>query len=1132
MNLLRERGLASSRPGGTRGRRACRPRGEGLEARELLATVSVNAGQVVRAVDTNLLGVNLVNWDSNLNTGQTTQMVQAAGLTEFRFPGGSASDDFHFNSPPSYNGQGTDTSMASFIASVNGQAIITLDYGSGSPQEAAALLAYFNGSTSNTTMIGNGQEWNDTANAWQAVNWQAAGYWAGLRAAAPLAHDDGLNFLRMNHPAPFGFHYWEVGNEEYGSWEVDHHSVQHDPTTYVTFAKQFQNYAASIAPGISIGIDAGDPTAFNNWVGNVLTQSVSQGLSVGFISDHNYTQAPGGESDSTLLLHTVSDPSSSDDWATRASGYESLLAKDLGASAARNVELMATEFNSVYSNPGKQTTSLVNGLFVADALGSLLETPYDGADVWDLRNYYDNSNNNSSSLYGWRQAGDYGIIGSPNGSAPASGTYVPYPTYFAEQLASKIIQGGGQVVQATSSDPALSTYAVLEPNGHLDLLVINKSPSGALSGQFQLSGFVPSGQAGVWQYGEAQDTAQGQTTNGASSLANSSQSLTTSGSNFSDSFPAYSMTVLDLTPATGPTIVTPAGATPNPVNGTTTDLTVQATDPAGASGLAYTWATTGTPPAPVTFSINGTNAASSTIATFTQVGTYSFQVTVRDPGGLTATSSTTVVVNSLGVIPTVGDAGFEAIPVGNGYAYDPTGSAWAFSGTPGNGSGVSGNGSAFTSGNPPAPQGSQVAFLQGQATITQSVSGWAAGTYTLSFDAARRGNFGSSMENFEVLVDGSVVGSFTPSGTSYQPYTTSTFTVPAGSNSIEFLGLDSGGGDNTTFLDAVSVATSTPPAVPAVGDAGFETIPVGNGYAYNAPGSAWTFSHLPSGYGSGVAGNNSAFTSGNPPAPQGTQVAFLQGNGTITQLVAGWAAGTYTLSFDTAQRGNYITSTENFEILVDGSIVGTFTPSGTSYEGYTTAAFTVAAGAHTIEFLGLDGGGGDNTALLDAVSVATATPPIVPTVGDSGFEAVNVGGGYQYNPTGSAWAFSGSPGNGSGVAGNGSAFTSGNPAAPQGSQVAFLQGQASITQTVAGWAAGTYAISFEAARRGNYGGVEDFEVLVDGNVVGTFKPSTTSYQAYTTSTFTVSAGSHVIQLVGINTAGGDDTDFIDSVSIA
>ena len=127
--------------------------------------------------------------------------------------------------------------------------------------------------------------------------------------------------------------------------------------------------------------------------------------------------------------------------------------------------------------------------------------------------------NNSSSLYGWRQGGDYGLLGSPGGSAPATGTYVPYPTYFAEQLVSKIIQPGGEVVQASSSDPNLAVYAVLEPNGHLDLLVINKSAAGALTGQFQFTGFSPPTLAQVWQYGEAQDTAQSQTTDGSSSLA-------------------------------------------------------------------------------------------------------------------------------------------------------------------------------------------------------------------------------------------------------------------------------------------------------------------------------------------------------------------------------------------------------------------------------------------------------------------------------------------------------------------------------------------------------------------------------------------------------------------------------------
>jgi hypothetical protein len=155
------------------------------------------------------------------------------------------------------------------------------------------------------------------------------------------------------------------------------------------------------------------------------------------------------------------------------------------------------------------------------------------------------------------------------------------------------------------------------------------------------------------------------------------------------------------------------------------------------------------------------------------------------------------------------------------------------------------------------------------------------------------------------------------------------------------------------------------PAAVVIGDAGFEQPVVGAGkYQYDPTGSPWAFAGS-----SGISGNNSGFTAGNPPAPEGVQVAFLQGKGSFSQSVAGWAAGSYTLTFDAAQRGNHQASKQDFEVLVDGVVVGTFTPSGTSYQSYTTAVFTVTAGAHTITFLGLDSAGGDNTAFLDAVTV-------------------------------------------------------------------------------------------------------------------------------------------------------------------
>ena len=234
------------------------------------------------------------------------------------------------------------------------------------------------------------------------------------------------------------------------------------------------------------------------------------------------------------------------------------------------------------------------------------------------------------------------------------------------------------------------------------------------------------------------------------------------------------------------------------------------------------------------------------------------------------------------------------LPAGySGYAYAPSGSSWAFGGSSGSGSGLSGNGTAFTAGNPAAPQGTQVAFLQAAGSFSQSVAAWAAGSYTIAFLAAQRGNYQASAEDFAVSVDGVVVGRFRPAGTSYQQYTTASFAVGAGPHTVSFVGLDTAGGDNTAFLDSVSVAVATaavPPSVPTVGDAGFESVrvPAGySGYAYAPAGSSWAFGGVvwlrlgPQRQRLGVHLRQ-------PAAPQGTQVAFLQAAGSFSQSVAAW----------------------------------------------------------------------------------------------------------------------------------------------------------------------------------------------------------------------------------------------------
>ena len=111
---------------------------------------------------------------------QTESLVENAGLDLFRFPGGEPADTTHFN----VSAGESVPQFAQFVESVGGAGLITVDYGSGSPQEAAAELAYLQGSPTDTTVIGSGPEWNGTA--WVNVNWGTVGQWAALRASRRL----------------------------------------------------------------------------------------------------------------------------------------------------------------------------------------------------------------------------------------------------------------------------------------------------------------------------------------------------------------------------------------------------------------------------------------------------------------------------------------------------------------------------------------------------------------------------------------------------------------------------------------------------------------------------------------------------------------------------------------------------------------------------------------------------------------------------------------------------------------------------------------------------------------------------------------------------------------------------------
>lgn len=152
----------------------------------------------------------------------------------------------------------------------------------------------------------------------------------------------------------------------------------------------------------------------------------------------------------------------------------------------------------------------------------------------------------------------------------------------------------------------------------------------------------------------------------------------------------------------------------------------------------------------------------------------------------------------------IGNPGFESPPIGTGpsaYVYNPsTGTGgWTFTGW----SGVAGNGSDFTVGNPPAPSGTQVAFIQGNSSVAwQTITFPKNGNYRVSFLAAQRGNWNQSRQYVDLYLDDARIGQISPSSPNYEGMSVD-FSSPEGNHAISFVGTTPD--DSTVFIDNVSV---------------------------------------------------------------------------------------------------------------------------------------------------------------------------------------------------------------------------------------------------------------------------------------------------------------------------------------
>jgi len=196
------------------------------------ANVSIDLGRAQNVLTDTSLGVPALTFDPNSFNTAGVPYLRAAGITAARYPGNhGVADLYHWSTKTTTRYQGAEagyfapeSNFANFalMAEMLGQGVIVVNYGAnfdgtggGEPVEAAAWVAYANGNPSDTRALGKDSTGED---------WQTVGYWATIRSQAPLGSDDGLNFLRIRHPKPFGFKLWQVGDEVYnnGYYGGDH----------------------------------------------------------------------------------------------------------------------------------------------------------------------------------------------------------------------------------------------------------------------------------------------------------------------------------------------------------------------------------------------------------------------------------------------------------------------------------------------------------------------------------------------------------------------------------------------------------------------------------------------------------------------------------------------------------------------------------------------------------------------------------------------------------------------------------------------------------------------------------------------------------------------------------------------
>ncbi|NUR29005.1 MAG: hypothetical protein HOV83_24720 [Catenulispora sp.] len=444
------------------------------------------------------LGVNTASWDTNFVDSSIAGSLSSAHTGLIRYPGGSWADQYMWQTN-SVGGKAQPVDFAQYSAQTDavtdGQKFVTLNYGSDTPASAGA--------------------------------------WA--RQAKGTAGQ--------------GVALWEVGNEVYGSWEVDNHADPHTAASYATNALPYMQAVHTADPAAQVcydyGMDGGlaPGSGVDDWQAWNSTILQADAAQIDCADVHWYP-INGVPTESVQSIMELID--------------------NVPAAAAEVKSALATYDPSAYFVVGETNISQTANAWNEQPVGALfsaanaLEWLANGAqsvDWWDVHNY-------------GTSTADFGMFSSATGGEPAMDT--PLPPYYGYLLASKLAVKGAKVGTLPVSTPNVYGFYSQATDGKYSVLLANADPSNPYQLSTSSLGITSPTQT-EYAYSAANPTITTSTATGTSVTV-----------------PAYSVVVLSgagggppstppsSTPSTPVTSTTPSSTSSTP---TTTPRTTPSTSP-------------------------------------------------------------------------------------------------------------------------------------------------------------------------------------------------------------------------------------------------------------------------------------------------------------------------------------------------------------------------------------------------------------------------------------------------------------------------------------------------------------------------------------------------------------------------